>query len=294
MQAAPSKLGMLGVLLLLSPAHLQQFCYNLAKRSLDVPLLSRNSTREKLDWDALLGSATGSVNGSAGRPMQCGTLKCYFPLPTKALGKMGYLVMVQRGEVQISSFLALSYANCIAVVYGARHLLVGPEERAVIPAKYEHRLQSLQTVNSFVPWARYYNRSIHHHLKYASRPEYTVVVQQVLEAPYPHFLIGCGSRKLWRTDQEMDRMRASVRYDKRSSFLQKLGKSLYGTRKLLVDEPCLAVDFQAIITLDGDIFHIDLDRCFHRKHRVKKSDFDSARAGIEPCFDQLLRRFATP
>ena len=67
----------------------------------------------------------------------------------------------------------------------------------------------------------------------------------------------------------------------------RLNASLKSTRQLLLNESCLADDLQFIVSNDGDVIHIDLDRAL-----ACRKQYQQKMATIDKCFRMLVNRLA--
>ena len=79
-------------------------------------------------------------------------------------------------------------------------------------------------------------------------------------------------------------------------FVNRLETSLNDTRQLLLDERCLSRDLQFMLSYEGDIFHIDLDRTGHCKRlaRLSGEDWEARRRESEDCLRDLKTCLLTP
>jgi hypothetical protein len=66
------------------------------------------------------------------------------------------------------------------------------------------------------------------------------------------------------------------------SFARNFRNGLDEAKRLLKDEPCLVKDFQVIVDIRGELYHLDFDRCFgsygrkwHMNSNITQSCLDS-------------------
>jgi len=97
----------------------------------------------------------------------------------------------------------------------------------------------------------------------------TAFVQRVKVAPEPNLLIGCVESKVKVFEQYLGDFMESV--NDKDEFGRRFQENLKMARKLLNEvEPCLVKDFQALVDTDGNLYHLDFDRCFSPESGTKK------------------------
>ena len=212
----------------------------------------------------------------------CGYSKCYFPVSTlappgpngsaatgerNAQGRaMGWLIQPQihHGHPELSVWMKTwELAKDLHTRYGANHLLLGPP-----------RLIDLANSDAALLNAHLWNPVRHTNVStlrlYA---ESNVLVQPVLSCPSSScLLMGCGLRAkgkdLWDAlggpmGKSFTRMLAAFLehvHDK-ATFIHALEQNVRSVNAMMRVTTCLHRDFQAFVRNDGQIFHIDLDRC---------------------------------
>jgi hypothetical protein len=97
-----------------------------------------------------------------------------------------------------------------------------------------------------------------------------VLVQKVATAPKPNVFLGSmrGKRRIF--DRNVQQFLESIpdKHEFYTNFLKRLNE----LKDLLKKEPGLADDFQAILDEHGDMYHIDLERCFEPQNEIKDED----------------------
>ena len=198
----------------------------------------------------------------------CGGSKCYFPADTlappgpsssAATGErgaqgqaMGWLALPQSHHVHpdLSDWMKTwELAKDLHTRYGANHLLLGPPRRialgssdaALLNAHLWHPLQQRRIVSP----------------RYA---EGNVLVQPVRSCPPSSCLITkCGDFN--KAFALMLPAFLEHVHDK-ATFMHALEQSVRSVNTMVRATPCLQRDFQVFVRNDGQILHLDLDRCF--------------------------------
>ena len=201
----------------------------------------------------------------------CGGSKCYFPADTlappgpsssAAAGErgaqgqaMGWLILPQGHQGHhfpgtVSVWMKTwELAKDLHTRYGANHLLLGPPRRialgssdaALLNAHLWHPLQQHRIVSP----------------RYA---EGNVLVQPVRSCPPSSCLITkCGDFN--KAFALMLPAFLEHVHDK-ATFMHALEQSVRSVNTMVRATPCLQRDFQVFVRNDGQILHLDLDRCF--------------------------------
>ena len=87
-------------------------------------------------------------------------------------------------------------------------------------------------------------------------------VQKVQVAPTPNLLLACAPSNRPHFERHLHQFLLNVHPTK---FMTNFSKNLNKTRELLTTEPCLMKDFQVLMDPEGDIYHLDFDRCFQTR-----------------------------
>ena len=199
----------------------------------------------------------------------CGKAKCYFP--SASANCKGYLISGNDTSLPPLSWL---HARCLANRYGLKHLLRAPEERIDVSTQMAYYLGSVHKAH--------YNlhRTTRALLGVHSGDQLTV--QKVQTAP-PGLLVGCVGHKL---HSSLDALASFASTVTSAHAVGHLNASLESTRQLLLNEHCLTADLQFIISSDGDVIHIDLDRALAcKQHKAKMATIDN-------CFQTLVHSLA--
>ena len=154
--------------------------------------------------------------------------------------------------------------------YGANHLLLGPPRRidlgssdaALLNAHLWHPLQQHRIVSP----------------RYA---EGNVLVQPVRSCPPSScLLMGCGHGDKVESFAHMLAAFLEHVHDK-ATFMHALEENVRSVNAMMRVTTCLHRDFQAFVRNDGQIFHIDLDRCILRRSPL-------AERWTDDCLDNAL------
>ena len=207
----------------------------------------------------------------------CGVRKCYFPLNEQRLAspgasdrssaatcerdcdaqaqEMGWLIEPHNhlGRPELSVWMRTwELAKDLHSRYGANHLLLGPPRRIALGNRDAALLNA--------------------HLTHAVRPQEQIseryaegnaLVQPVRSCPSPAcLLMGCGhGNAKWKTFAQMLAGFLEQVHDK-AKFEHALEQKIRSWNTMMRATTCLHADFQAFIRNDGQIFHVDLDRCY--------------------------------
>ena len=225
----------------------------------------------------------------------CGYSKCYFPASTLASGPsggngtatgeragaqgqaMGWLIEPQKhhGRPDLSVWMKTwELAQDLHTRYGANHLLLGPPRRIALDNS------DVALLNAHL-WNLVRHRNIS--TRYA---EGNVLVQPVRSCPPSScLLMGCGhGGKEHSFAHNLAAFLEGV-HDK-EKFIHALEQNVRSVNAMLRVTTCLHRDFQAFVRNDGQIFHIDLDRCL-------LDDEPMASAWKDDCLDNALAAINT-
>ena len=198
----------------------------------------------------------------------CGYSKCYFPVSTlappgpngsaatgerNAQGRaMGWLIQPQihHGHPELSVWMKTwKLAEDLHTRYGANHLLLGPPRRIALGDS------DAALLNAHL-WNLVQHRNVS--ARYA---EGNVLVQPVRSCPPSScLLMGCGHGRKEKSFALMLAAFLEHVHDK-ATFIHALEENVRSVNAMMRVTTCLHRDFQAFVRNDGQIFHIDLDRC---------------------------------
>ena len=152
---------------------------------------------------------------------------------------------------------------------GAKHLLLGPPRRfAIVGNSDAARLN-----------AHLWHLAQHKNVS-ARYAEGNVLVQPVSSCPSSScVLLGCYRNKLESFRMDLAAFLEQV-HDK-ARFMHALEQNVRSVNTMVRETTCLRTDFQILVRNDGQIFHLDLDRCFaHGRHTWAEDCLDNALALI--------------
>jgi len=193
----------------------------------------------------------------------CGKEKCFFVSTTGA--HEGYLVARSGRDFSHSEKYdrlveGWELATRLQQQYNIKHFLLAPPEiipvsdhlAALINKNLWYETQDLPVDE--IPTSRKKHK-----------PRFAIdshtYVQKVQVAPTPNLLLACAHSNRPHFERHLDNFLVGVN----NKFARNLSKNLAQTKKLLQQEPCLVKDFQVILDQQGNIFHLDFDRCFHTR-----------------------------
>ena len=210
-------------------------------------------------------------NIQPGSSATCGATKCYVPSATK--DRTGYLLYrYHSNKTYTHPPVSWMYASCLASRYGIKHLLLAPEERVEVSTQMMSRLSSMDRTH-YKPKLRTEALAHLHARK-------QMVVQKVRTFAPSGLLVGCFGAKGQNTRASLP---AFARTATSAHAVSHLNASLESTRLVLLNEGCLTGDVQFIVSTDGDVIHIDLDRGL-------ACDNSRGLTAIDSCFRALVSR----
>ena len=202
----------------------------------------------------------------------CGGSKCYFPADTlappgpsssAATGErgaqgqaMGWLILPQGHQGHhfpgtVSVWMKTwELAKDLHTRYGANHLLLGPPRRIALGDS------DAALLNAHL-W------NLVKHMNVSTRyAEGNVLVQPVRSCPPSScLLMGCGHGHKVESFALM--LAAFLEHvHEKATFIHALEQNVRSVNAMMRATKCLRKDFQAFVRNDGQIFHLDLDRCF--------------------------------
>ena len=178
----------------------------------------------------------------------CGVDKCYFASKT---GATGYLVSEKLDKVGES----WSFASCLKQRYGLKHFLLAPQRYVRVSEKVRARLTPMHVTRNSSNKTTTSAFHLHH-------GHHSLAVQKAQAAPASAIPIACSRLKRRFTAASLPAFREAVRDD--ATFRRLLNASLRASLAAIWNEPCLLWDFQAFLTQEGHIIHIDVDRCYDK------------------------------
>lgn len=210
----------------------------------------------------------------------CGWHKCFFR--SKSNPQVGYLIarsteMSSREKKKRLQSLDLAYqlAKHLEQEYNIRHFLIAPPISLTVDKSLESRMNNNLKSET--------NRK---NFKKRRFPKGSVAfAEKVKPAPSHALLIGCKESKLKLFHKVVDKFISRV-HDK-ESFARQLTKSFAELRTVLLHEPCLLYDFQVLIDVKGNLYHLDFDRCFSMRTAKKKKGLSSKNVSQSSCFKSL-------
>lgn len=188
----------------------------------------------------------------------CGASKCLFE--NKYDDSIGWLVtkfsLPKRKrrtgkkswrEVHLKAW---NYAMQLQQKYGAKHLYLEPP----------HNMTVSTQLNKILNHNLYSANGHKVNLKGRFREGSTVLVQKVAVAPKPSLFWGSWRVKLAPFKRKLPDLIAAI--DDKDAFYANFQKGLEKLKDLVGKEPLLSNDFQAILDVQGNLHHIDLERIF--------------------------------
>jgi hypothetical protein len=205
----------------------------------------------------------------------CGKEKCFFVSSTGR--KQGYLIArTSRTSDGSEKFTRLvdgwDLATRLQQEYGIKHFLVSSPE--IVPVS-DHLAALLNRNLWFETQDLPVNQVGKKKKKLDRFPQFSqAYVQKVQVAPTPNLLLACAHSNRPHFERHIHQFLLNVHPKK---FMTTFSKNLEKTRKLLVKEPCLMKDFQVLMDPEGEIYHLDFDRCFQTREVDETQE----------CFDYL-------
>jgi hypothetical protein len=208
----------------------------------------------------------------------CGAQKCFYRL--KSDPQVGYLVMPSSKKGDDNRFTTLDLgwrlAERLRHEYNIMHFLLAPIVNATVSGELAEHLN--------------YNMYDEKHQRAFSRNSMkkrkfrigsTVHAQKVQLAPKRSLVIGCTESKVEVIQQRLHRFLSLV--GDKEEFSRNVRHHFGVARSILRDVPCLVKDFQAMLDTQGDLYHIDFDRCY----RSDGTNFTVPSEIIESCSQTL-------
>ena len=228
--------------------------------------------RADFEWDQVDGDGEGGT---------CGATKCYFSQPQRHGEAVGWLIR-QSGLQDISDWTdAWDLAQDLQAQFGVCHLMLGePKQRHLTSDKAEQLNGNL------------FHMVLEHDINADRYKEGTVIMQPVRPCPWPEcIMIGCGRHKYDKWKEDLPEFLQGVEDPAR--LLRAMEESVRSSNAMMAETKCLEPDWQALLSDDGVIFHIDVDRCFDPKLQQRWAQIrDEGGRGInrwnEDCLDDAL------
>ena len=195
----------------------------------------------------------------------CGANKCFFRLKTNV--NVGYLVQpdvfrydTHTSPDQLFKTLEVSweFAEQLRRKHGIKHFLLEA------PTKINVNERLAKQLNSNI-WSE--ARGVQYDTDRFPEGS-TAFIQKVRLAPEPNLIIGCTASKRDQFKRNADTFLAEV--SDKEAFARHFAENMKLTRSLLDSEPCLFKDFQILLHTNGEVFHLDFDRCFSSRGAENK------------------------
>jgi hypothetical protein len=232
----------------------------------------------------------------------CAWFKCLFRSKTQQQqaeegknrhkNQFGYLVAQKRTSLERNKFESLEqayhYAKFLEETYQIKQFLLEP------PFQF-HCTEVLATVLTTHSYQQQFSKSVAHQVeKKTFTPNKMIYVQKVQIAPTPSLLIGCHHTKLSHAWDELMEFLTHVvvhhhphKQQQKKDFARTLALEVKDTIHLLVQEPRLVRDFQVLLDTHGNLYHLDLDRCFEvEKKNLNLTKYRHSKNFLE-CLDNF-------
>ena len=202
----------------------------------------------------------------------CGNNKCYFPGITfggqhwqSATGErdaegreMGWLIhpLDRHGRPELSTWMRTwEFAKDLHTRYGAgaNHLFLGPPRRFAIGNSDAALLNAHLIRHQSTEHPRHWQTSASTRFR-----EGNVLVQPVRSCPSS----SCFLIKGWKKKTRETGIEAIVEIENEARFMHALEQNVRSLNAMMRETTCLQSDFQVFVCNDGQIFHLDMDRCF--------------------------------
>lgn len=210
----------------------------------------------------------------------CGSYKCFYRLKTDP--QVGYLVVKQskRKQSGIDRFTCLNegwkLAEQLRKEYNINHFLLAPLVNITVTEELASHL-------NYNMWSDKHQRMFSRKTRRERQfPVGSIIhAQKVQLAPKRHIMIGCVDSKVSVFQHRLEHFLSFV--PDKESFRRNVKHHLDTARIILQAEPCLVKDFQVMVDADGQVFHLDFDRCFSSSGKV----FDVSIDIVDSCYETL-------
>ena len=200
-------------------------------------------------------------NLDVSKPVRCGANKCFFEL--KGDPHMGYLISPEKfrfehrkGSDEVFKALDASFqfAEYLRREHNIEHFLRTPPTNITVSKVLASYL------NSNI-WSEARQEKLE---KSRFQKGKLAFAQKVTKAPESTIIFGCTASKRGLFSKRVAEFLTHVK-DK-DAFVQNFVGNITAMKKLLEAETCLLIDFHALIDAEGQIFHLDFDRCFSNQN----------------------------
>lgn len=116
-----------------------------------------------------------------------------------------------------------------------------------------------------------------------------LVIEKVRIAPDPGFFFATNKANLGLTVQQLESFRKGI--PDKEAFRVQLEAERRKLKRVLSDNPTLALDFQAVIDTTGNFYHIDLDG--HISHAKRDNMTEYHAAATLDLLDQVTKNLTT-
>jgi hypothetical protein len=212
----------------------------------------------------------------------CGKNKCLYRLKTDP--QIGYLVVPWRARPsgRRDRYTALNLGWLLAQElqkeYDIRHLYLAPPENATVTEELEEHL-------NYNLWSEQYQQMLSGKMRQSKlfHNGSKVHAQKVQLAPRRHLMMGCVESKAFAFLNNLPNFLSFV--EDKGKFLSHIQQHLVTARVIMDNHPCMVKDFQVMITTEGDVYHLDFDRCFTSKGEL----FSMSQNYTDSCLQTLGR-----
>ena len=203
----------------------------------------------------------------------CGGYKCFFRVRND-VDNIAYLVSINpiHGDGYLRLHQAYELAQTLEKEYPQiQHFLLGPPKKLYnLTKEWANQLNSnligqQKTVQKWLNSAPHNDTNKH---RYGTRylPYENINIQKVKLAPNPHLIIGCEGGKFKETLRDIQQLvvqKHSV--SDKVNFIRNFEENVNYAKQVVQKGgkySCLVWDFQLLLDVHGNLYHIDLDRCF--------------------------------
>ena len=236
----------------------------------------------------------------------CGGYKCFFrlkqhrnnenendpndPTSNSDTDNIAYLVSIKpiHGDGLQRLQQAYEMAQTLEKEYPQiKHFLLGPPKRLYnLTKEWSDTLSSnvigqQKTVQKWLDSPPHNDTNKH---RYGQRylPNDNINIQKIQIAPTPHLIIGCEGGKFLETMRDVKQLVANSVIDK-VNFIRRFEENINIVKEMVKKGgkySCLVWDFQLVLDSYGNLYHIDLDRCF----RHVQEEYDNTK-----CFRNMKK-----
>lgn len=212
--------------------------------------------------------------------VQCGFYKCFFRL--RHNDDMGYLVSSEYAlRKQLGKHWqpngAWYFAEYMHQKYGIHNTLMEPATNTTVTPELALALNR--------------NLWVVGHGKVKKKKRYkegsTIILQKVQTVPKPNLLFAVLGKKLVTFYNEIESFISGMVQDKQE-FGNKFLASMTKARTIVQQEPCFAYDFQVLLDVHGNFYHLDYERCLQPSNRYDVNNTLQIMSHVEELVQQVL------